>query len=45
MFLMNCAGSVEAFSAIETNLKKNAARVVEKAMDICKAKSVIYYLF
>ncbi|XP_055829277.1 universal stress protein PHOS34 [Solanum dulcamara] len=33
-------GSVEAFSAIEANLKKIAARVAEKAMEICKAKSV-----
>ncbi|KAH0657424.1 hypothetical protein KY289_026172 [Solanum tuberosum] len=33
-------GSVEAFSAIESNLKKIAARVVEKAMEMCKAKSV-----
>ncbi|XP_004240539.1 universal stress protein PHOS34 [Solanum lycopersicum] len=33
-------GSVEAFSAIESNLKKIAARVVEKAKEICKEKSV-----
>lgn len=44
-FLMNCVGSVEAFSAIESNLKKIAARVVEKAKEICKEKSVIYYYY
>ncbi|KAK6785835.1 hypothetical protein RDI58_014360 [Solanum bulbocastanum] len=33
-------GSLEAFSAIESNLKKIAARVGEKAVEICKAKSV-----
>ncbi|KAF3622436.1 putative pre-mRNA-splicing factor SF2-like [Capsicum annuum] len=33
-------GNVEVFSAIESDLKKIAARVTEKAMEICHAKSV-----
>lgn len=44
-FLMNCAGSMEVYSAIDANLKQIAARVAEKATEMCKAKSVIYYHF
>ncbi|PHT63248.1 hypothetical protein T459_32892 [Capsicum annuum] len=40
LFKFRGLGNVEVFSAIETDLKKIAARVTEKAMEICHAKSV-----